>query len=168
MQKLFGPQSDDSEQGNKSLALEMIDALYNLEMRANIMALRQEQRKARLQRSLGQWAEYWPMAVGILISVIAPQIREVADTLKPWGLWVSFPMVALFTRPEVHLSGRLAAMAPTAMLYLQFPVEGLLAKFALKGHVTPYAVMVQVIFFHGLCIMDLWILNGGLWQVFAR
>ena len=168
MKKLFGSQSDESEQGNKSLALEMINSLYDLEMKANIMALNRQRRRSRLQRSLEQWAEYWPMAVGILISMIAPQIREVADAFKPWVLWVSFPMVALFTRPEVHLTGRLAAMVPTTMLYLQFPLEGLLAKFALKGHVTPHAVMVQVVFFHGLCIMDLWILNGGLWQVFPH
>jgi hypothetical protein len=26
-------------------------------------------------------------------------------------------------------------------------------------------VLVQVAFFHGLCIIDLWLLSGGLWQL---
>jgi len=30
---------------------------------------------------------------------------------------------------------------------------------------TVHGVIVQVVFFHGLCIMDLWLLSGGLWQV---
>jgi len=54
------------------------------------------------------------------------------------------------------------------MLYLQFPLEGLLAKIALRGNVRPYGVMVQVLYFHGLCIMELWLVNGGLWRLMGR
>ena len=143
----------------------MIDALYNLEMKANILALRQERRRARLHRSIAQWVEYWPVGIGILISLFAPQMREFVEPFRPWGLWVSFPMVALSTRPEIYMGSHIAAMLPAALTYLQFPLEGLLAKIALKGNVTVHGVVVQVVFFHGLCIMDLWLLNGGLWQL---
>jgi hypothetical protein len=63
------------------------------------------------------------------------------------------------------MGSHIAAMLPAALTYLQFPLEGLLAKIALKGNVTVHGVVVQVVFFHGLCIMDLWLLNGGLWQL---
>ncbi len=108
------------------------------------------------------------MALGILISMVAPQMREFVEPYRPWGLWVSFPMVALTMRPEMNLGSHIAALLPTAMMYLQFPLEGFLAKVALKGHVTPYGVMVHVLYFHGLCIMELWLVNGGLWHLFGR
>jgi hypothetical protein len=168
MPNLFGSQSGDAPQGNNSSALEAIDALYKLEMNANILALRQQQRKARLERSLGQWASYWPVALGMVISIFAPQIRDFADLFRPWGLWVTFPMVALSIRPEIYMGSTVASFLPAAMLYLQFPLEGLLAKVALKGNVTVYGVIVQVVFFHGLCIMDLWLLNGGIWHLMGR
>ena len=166
--KRIGTESDDVPQGNGSVAMDAIDALYNLEMKANLVALRQQRRVSRLQRSLAQWTEYWPVAVGILISFIAPQIREFVEPYRPWGLWVSFPMVAISIRPEIYMGTKMAAFLPTAMLYLQFPIEGLLAKIALRGHVRPYGVMVQVLYFHGLCIMQLWLLNGGLWRLMGR
>jgi hypothetical protein len=168
MPKLFGRQSDESKQGKSSAALDAIDALYSLEMKANIVALSQQRRSARLHKSLAQWSEYWPVAIGIIASFFAPQLREFVDPYRPWGLWVSFPMVALSIRPEIQMGSTLAAFLPTAMLYLQFPLEGLLAKFALRGNVSVYGVMVQVLYFHGLCIMQLWLLNGGLWHLMGR
>jgi hypothetical protein len=112
--------------------------------------------------------EYWPVALGILASFFAPQLREFVEPYRPWGLWVSFPMVAISIRPEIYMGTKMASLMPMAMLYLQFPIEGLLAKIALKGNVTPYGVMVQVLYFHGLCIMQLWLLNGGFWHLLGR
>ena len=43
MQELFGAQSDDPVQGNNAGALEIIDALYKIEMQANILAIRGKQ-----------------------------------------------------------------------------------------------------------------------------
>lgn len=161
-------ESEDIPQASGSDALQAIDALYNLEMRANLMALQHQRRKERVSRSLSEWADYWPMALGILVSLFAPQLREFVEPYRPWGLWVSFPMVALTLRPEMNFSSEIAALLPTIMLYVQFPLEGLLAKVALKGHVTPYGVMVHVLYFHGLCIMELWLVNGGLWHLMGK
>ena len=163
----FGTKSgfDAGAQGNSSDALRTIDALYNLEMKANIAALRQQQRSTRLHTSMAQWSEYWPVALGILVSFFAPQLRELVEPYRPWGLWVGFPMVALSSRPEVYLGSQLGSLLPTAMLYLQFPLEGLLAKFALRGSVTVYGVAIQVLYFHALCIVELWLVNGGLGQL---
>lgn len=168
MPKLFGTRSDDAPQGNAADAFAAIDALYSLEMKANLLALRNQRRITRLHNSLAQWSAYWPVALGVVVSFFAPQIREFVEPFRPWGLWISFPMVALTTRPEIYMGSKMAAMLPTAMLYLQFPLEGWLAKVALKGNVSAHGVVVQVVFFHGLCIMDLWLLNGGLWHLFGH
>lgn len=159
---LFGPQSDDAPPANNASTLEAIDALYHLEMQANLMSIRHQRRRDRLQRSLDEWSAYWPVAMGIFVSLFAPQIRDLVEPFRPWGLWVSFPMVALAIRPEVYLGSKMAALLPTALMYAQFPLEGWLAKVALRGRVTPYGVMLQVLYFHALCLMELWLVSGGL------
>ena len=102
MPRIREAQSEDIPQSNGSDALQVIDALYNLEMQANLMALQHQRRKERVSRSLSEWAEYWPMALGIVVSLFAPQLREFVEPYRPWGLWVSFPMVALTMRPEMN------------------------------------------------------------------
>jgi hypothetical protein len=163
----FGTKSgpENTSQSSGSDAVAAIDALYSLEMKANFLALRQQRRAERVQRSMAQWSAYWPVAVGIMVSFFAPQMRAFVEPYRPWGLWVSFPMVALAARPEVYMGSKMAALFPTLMLYLQFPLEGLLAKFALRGNVTAYGVIVQVLYFHVLCVLELWLVNGGVWQL---
>ncbi len=85
MPKLFGAPSDEPAQSNSAGTLETIDALYEIEMQANILAIREQQRRARFQRSVAQWAEFWPVGVGILVSLFAPQLREFVEAFRPWG-----------------------------------------------------------------------------------
>lgn len=159
---LFGSQPDEAPPVNNASALDAIDALYNLEMQSNLLYLRQQRRRERVNKSLTEWAAYWPVALGILVSCFTPQLREFVEQYRPWGLWISFPMVALALRPEVYLGSKMAALLPTFLMYAQFPLEGLLAKVALKGNVTPYGVAMQVVYFHALCLMELWLVSGGL------
>ena len=154
--------------GNRSVALEAIDALYKQEMKANIAALRERRRSQRKQKSLMRLAEYWPVAVGVVISLFAPQMQEIVAPFKPWGMWIVFPFVSIAGRPEIFMGDRLAVLVPAVMLYAQFPLEGLLARFALKGNVTVPSVLGQVLFLHALCIIELWLVNGSVWQLLGR
>jgi len=160
--------SDAGGQSSGSESLRAIDALYTLEMKANLAALRQQRRRSRLQRSLQQWSEYWPVAIGIVLSICAPEIRDMLATMQPWAMWVVFPLVVLAGRPEINMGDLMAVYLPIVMLYIQFPLEGLLARLLLKGNVTIRGVAVQVLFFHALCIIELWLVNGGLWQLLKR
>ena len=126
--------SNAGAQINGCDALRVIEALYDLELQANIAVIREEQRDERRHRSLAEWSSYWPVALGILGSSLQPEMRM--------GSWM-------------------AAMLPTAAMYLQFPLEGLLARFTLRKGLTVRRVIEQVGCFHGLCIVDLWLLNGG-------
>jgi hypothetical protein len=170
MAMLFGRQSgsDAGAESNYSSTLEVIDALYTLEMKSNIAALGQRRRSARLHRSMAQWSSYWPVALGIAVSFFAPQMRAFVEPYRPWGLWLGFPMAALSIQPGVHLGSWMSSTLPTALLYLQFPLEGLLAKVAQRDKVTVYGVALQVLYFHALCFIDLWLLNGGLHRLMGR
>ena len=159
---------DAGAQSSRSAALEAIDALYKQEMEANIAALRERRRHTRLEKSVAHWTEYWPVAVGVVMSFFAPQVRDMLAPLQQWGMWLVFPFVALAQRPEIYMGDKMAVLLPMVMLYAQFPLEGLLAKIMLKGNVTLTGVMGQVAFFHALCIIELWLVSGAFWQVLSR
>ena len=148
-----------------SAGFDAIDALYARETQANIVALREERRRKRQQKSMIRLLEYWPVAVGVGLSFFAPMLYDMVTPFRPWGIWLAFPFVAISGRPEIYMGDHMAVILPKLMVYIQFPLEGLLAKIALKGNVTVHGVLVQVAFFHGLCIIDLWLLSGGLWQL---
>jgi hypothetical protein len=137
-----------------------IDALYEHEKRTNLAALALRRRKARSLRSALEWVEYWPVAVGVLLSCFAPQLRETVELAKPWGMWVVFPFVAMFERPEMAFSREFTSIAPLIALYAQFPLEGLLARFALRGNVSVQRVLGQTFFLHLLGAVEMWLING--------
>jgi hypothetical protein len=62
----------------------------------------------------------------------------------------------------------MARILPAAMLYAQFPLEGLLARIALRNHVTASGVMGRLLLFHLLAATELWLLSGALEQILAR
>ena len=156
------PVPDAGAQGNRSAALAAIDALYKQEMQANIAALRERRRRMRQEQAISHWAEYWPVAVGIVLSFFAPALRDIVAPFRPWGMWIVFPFVSIAGRPEFFMGDEMAILLQSLMLYAQFPLEGLLARIALKGNVTARGVLIQVLFFHTLCQIELWLVNGAL------
>jgi hypothetical protein len=112
---------------------------------------RDRRRKKRLENLINSW----PIGVGILLSICAPMLSDILAIFKPFGMWVVFPFVELLSRPEMKL-GDFGQLVPQIMLFLQFPLEGLLAKRILKGRVTISGVLGQVALYHILGIMQLW------------
>lgn len=162
MPKFFGNKSGfgSSTQDSHSSALRAIDALYEREIQANMAALTEQRQRARRHRSAAVWAEYWPFAIGIAISCFVPQMREFIDPFRPWGMWILFPFASIATRPEVIMGSQMAAYMPLFFMYAQFPIEGIMARFALRGHVTPLRVLGQVLFLHLFAVIELWLVNS--------
>lgn len=124
-------------------------------------ALKENRRKNRRRRSILDWVEYWPLAAGIVLSAFTPQLRHLTESYRPWGEWVVFPFAALADRPEVDLKGDLAFTLPLVFMYMQFPLEGLLARFGLKGRVTVLRSLGLVLFVHGYIALALWLASGA-------
>ena len=159
------PGLDTGAQGNRSDALAAIDALYAQEMKANIAALRERRRtggtksRCRVWSSIGRWP--W-----VLCSAFS--LRKCATCWPRWGngrMWLIFPFVVIAQRPEIYMGDQMAVILPMVMLYIQFPLEGLLAKIALKGNVTISGVAGQVLFYHLLGVTELWLVNGVVQQI---
>lgn len=162
MFKLFGDKSEftSGPDTGYSQALSAIDALYQREMQANMAALTEQRRKMRMQQSATHWAEYWPFALGIVISCFVPQLHAMAVTFRPWGMWIVFPFTSILGSPEMNFANNVTAYLPVLFMYAQYPMEGLLARFGMRGHVTPARVFGQVLFLHLFAVAELWLVNG--------
>ncbi len=148
-------------QASVSTGQSAVEALYEQELQANATALQERRRKNRRRRSIHDWVEYWPLAAGIVVSSFTPQLRHLVGAFQPWGDWLVFPFAALISRPETNLRGDLAYTLPVSFMYLQFPIEGLLAKFGLKGRVTVPRCLGIVLFLHGFAVLELWLATGA-------
>ena len=75
---LFGKKSGTNgrSQASFSEAQAAIEALYAMETQANLAAMRERQRSNKQQKLLAHYLEYWPMCVGIAISLVASQIHD--------------------------------------------------------------------------------------------
>ncbi|MGA2674253.1 MAG: hypothetical protein ABSE99_13605 [Terracidiphilus sp.] len=153
---------------HSSSVLVTFDELRRLELWASLACLRRLQRAEKRKQILRDLARYWPVGVGLVLACFAPWLRQVVNSCSPWGMRLVFPFVDLSGRPEWHLRGEVAAMLPQVMLYAQFPIEGLLAKFALKSRVSLLGVAGQLFYFHFLGAAQLWMVSGALDRFMAR
>lgn len=162
MFNLFGNKSgfDAGPDAGYSQALSAIDALYEREMQANMAALAEQRRKTRMQQSATHWVEYWPFALGVVISCFVPQVHALIESFRPWGMWIVFPFASILGNPEMNFANNAIAYLPVLFMYAQYPLEGLLARFGMRGHVTPGRVFGQVLVLHLFAIAELWLVNG--------
>lgn len=107
------------------------------------------------------WINWAPLAVGIVLGFMAPQIHALAALWDPWGLRVVFPLVQLAGLHEIGLSDELTRTLPQLMLYLQFPLEGLLVAFNLRRGMRFSAAVGPVPALHFVCGLVLWIVALG-------
>jgi hypothetical protein len=107
-------------------------------------------------RGLFSW---WPVALGMGLGFLAPQLRDLLVPAAPWGMRLVFPFVLIAGRPEIGLSDELTAMLPQAMLFAQFPLEGLAVKFMLRRGTTVHGAYVQLAYIHLLCTLVLWLVS---------
>lgn len=144
------------------------ETLRDLEVAEIYARIRHEQRLRNRRRLLLNVIRLWPVAIGMLLACFAPEIRALLVPYRPWGMWIVFPFVALARRPELQFNTTLSGVIPVFMLYAQFPIEGLLARMALKKRVTLKGVARHVFFMHFLTGMELCMVSGILWQAVAH
>jgi hypothetical protein len=137
--------------------IEAEQALFSLWFRA-------QRRKEWVRGSLG----LWPIGVGLLLGLVAPQLWGFLMRSHPWSMWLVFPFAVLARRPELDWNGELARILPTLMLYAQFPLEGLVARLILRRHVTVPSVTGQIVYFHFLGAVQLVMVSGMLTPFLVR
>jgi hypothetical protein len=122
---------------------------------SGMILLDDQQKVQRHNKRIDSLIRSWPILVGILLASFAPMMRDLLENFKPWGMWLVFPFVSLSERPELHLGDELRQLLPQIVLYLQFPLEGYMAKKFLKGQVTLKGVSLQVLLYHFLGVAQI-------------
>lgn len=143
----------------QKLAYEPWEELQRRETAIGLAALKQHQMEELAERRLRFVLSLWPIGVGICLSLISPYLKHIADANGPWFTVFLFPFVVLADRPELKV-GPITHSLAVIMLYAQFPIEGLLARVILRRPVLPLSVAMQVVLFHFLGIVEVWMLNG--------
>jgi len=147
-------------QGNPTYSLANFDEVCKQEMQAGLARihrqLEQERRKEHLRFLVG----LWPIAAGLALACFAPLASELLAPSTSMEMGIVFPFVVLAGRPELHLTGFLAAVLPQFMLYAQFPLEGLVARMASKDRVTLPAITARIACFHVMAALLLLLVSG--------
>jgi hypothetical protein len=113
------------------------------------------------QTSAADQSRWAPLAVGIALGSLAPAIYGLAALWDPWGLRIVFPFVQLVGLREFGISHELARMLPQLMLYLQFPLEGLLVASNLRRGMKLGAALGPIPGLHFAAGLVLWIVALG-------
>jgi hypothetical protein len=106
------------------------------------------------------WVSWWPLAAGFALAFLSPMLRDFAAAYPPWGMRAVFPLSLLCGLPETGFSDELKRTLPQAMIFAQFPLEGLLTKFTLDRGVSVTRAVRQLLFIHAVCMLVLWLVTS--------
>jgi hypothetical protein len=93
------------------------------------MASRSRKKKRQGAGGLLSW---WPVLLGIAVTPFTAKTASVLALGGPWPLRLLYPFAQLIQRPELRVGDSVGETLAQGMMYLQFPLEGLLMKILLK------------------------------------
>ncbi len=96
------------------------------------MASRSNSSRRKKRQSSGGWLSWWPVALGIAVTPFTAKTASVLTLGGPWPLRLLYPFALLLQRHELGLQEATGETLAQWMMYLQFPLEGLLLRFLLK------------------------------------
>jgi hypothetical protein len=131
-------------------------------------ALRAWLRLQRVRANVRRTLDLWPLALGLALGLFSPHLRAMLLRRNPRMMSVVFPFVLLAGRPELHTGAHWAATLPLLIQYAQFPLEGLLAQWALRKRVTVSGVAGCIAYLHYLGLIQLLMIGGVVWPALTR
>ena len=162
------PGSDRHSRQESDCAFTPVDDLCGLQKKASRATIYTLELKERRRRKIKRAVAMWPVALGVILGCLAPQIHHLVAHSTSWAMWAVFPFAVLAARTELHLGGQLASIVPLAALYAQFPIEGLLVRIILRNRVTVPDVAREVFLLHFLGAVELGLISGVLPQLLMR
>jgi hypothetical protein len=118
--------------------------------------LKVRKRRGLLPLGLGDW---WPIALGLALGYLSPQIYSLLEQYGEAAILVVYPFVVLSGNPLLGLSRVSALHIPQTMIYAQFPIEGIIAWYAMRRGVGFLGASILLFLIHGACISILWLMN---------
>jgi hypothetical protein len=107
-------------------------------------------RKSRKKQPSG-WLTWWPVILGIAVTPFAVKAATLMALTGPDGLRLLYPWMLI---PKLHLLGLSDSLGngiSQAMMYLQFPLYGIIAMLIQRSK-GPVAAILQVALVHLLAV----------------
>src|SRR5579883_2956310 len=105
--------------------------------------------KRKKKKTSATWSVWWPLLLGVLITPFAVRAAGVMALAGPAALRTLYPYVQLEQSPVLGFSGELASVLSQAMMYLQFPLYGLLFSLLLRRKGFGTALLTTAIIHFG-------------------
>jgi len=121
-----------------------------------------EQQKRMKNHPLRGWSSWTPILIGLILAAFASDLRNLAMLWEPWGMRLLFPYVLLAGKSEMGLSAELTRTLPQMMLWLQFPLEGLLTRLSLGRGVQITGALGQILFLRLVGALVLYLISGSM------
>lgn len=156
------PAADGADESGAVSALPAYGARQRKEENPLTMPSRKKQREHVLGGKPSGLEVWLPIMAGVALGCVAPRLKSMLVPLAPWIMRTVFPYVELSGRREFGISEELSRQLPQLMLYLQFPLEGLLTCGLLRRGGGKIKAFGQIIFLHAAGVLALWLLSQPL------
>ena len=105
-------------------------------------------RRKKKSASTG-WLTWWPLLLGIAVTPLTVRAAGVMALAGPDALRTLYPYVLLLENHALGLPGELAGNLSQGMMYLQFPLYGLLMTLVLRAKGLLAAVITTAVVHFG-------------------
>ncbi|HVJ07962.1 MAG TPA: hypothetical protein VM554_06235 [Acidisarcina sp.] len=114
-------------------------------------------KRSRKKKNSAGWLAWWPLILGILVTPFAVRAAGILALTGPTALRMLYPFALLPAEHALGLRDSLADTASQAMMYLQFPLYGLLAMLLQRWKSIGFALLV-IAGLHLAGVGALWVL----------
>lgn len=99
------------------------------------------------------WLTWWPLLLGIAVTPLTVRAAGVMALAGPDALRTLYPYVLLLENHALGLPGELAGNLSQGMMYLQFPLYGLLMTLVLRSKGLLAAVITTAVVHFGAVVV---------------
>ncbi|GEM_PF-5028520 len=105
--------------------------------------------KRKKKKSSPGWITWWPLVLGILVTPLTVRAAGVMALAGPDALRMLYPWVQLVQAHVLGFSGEIAGTLSQALMYLQFPLYGLVMSLLLRAKGFATALITTAIIHFG-------------------
>jgi len=114
--------------------------------------------RKKKKKSSGGWLAWWPVLLGILVTPLTIRMAGIFALTGPHAFSYLYPYVLLLKSPALGLSNELGNDLSQLMMYLQFPLYGLLAMLVMRSKGI-WAGLMSAVAVHGLAVLALFAIS---------
>jgi hypothetical protein len=116
-------------------------------------AQRKPAARRKKKKAAAGWLTWWPLLLGIAVTPLTVRAAGVMALAGPDALRTLYPYVLLLQNHALGLPGELAANLSQWMMYLQFPLYGLLMTLLLRAKGLLTAVIATAVLHFAAVVM---------------